>query len=232
MSLIHARKALRNIVAKLRNYRAEMEIKKSHPTCAIDSGLIRDSSLGKYAAVLAGAQLQGVSIGDCSYVSFNSRLVNVSMGRFCSIGPEVQIGLAPHPSRTFVSTYPAFYSDSNDGCPRRFRNGRTFDDTVPRTTVGSDVWIGANVIIPGGIGIGHGAIIAAGSVVVKDVMPYAVVGGNPAGLIKYRFTEAQIATLLDISWWDWPLEAIERKIDQFANVEALIQAQTGGANRI
>ena len=70
-------------------------------------------------------------------------------------------------------------------------------------TIGSDVWIGAKSTIMSGVRIGHGSIVAAGSLVTKDVEPYSVVGGNPAKHLKYRFEDQQIIDLLDIAWWDW-----------------------------
>ena len=76
-------------------------------------------------------------------------------------------------------------------------------------TIGNDVWIGAKATIMSGITIGDGAIIAAGSVVVKDVEPYSMVGGNPAKHLKFRFTEKQIMSLLKISWWNWTEDRIK-----------------------
>ena len=78
-------------------------------------------------------------------------------------------------------------------------------------TVGNDVWIGAKSTIMSGIKIGHGAIVAAGALVTKDVEPYSVVGGNPAKHLKYRFTEEQIKDLLDIAWWDWEENKIKEE---------------------
>lgn len=80
------------------------------------------------------------------------------------------------------------------------------------TKVGHDVWFGYKSLIMPGVTIGHGAIIASGSVVTKDVPPYAVVGGNPAQVIRYRFPEDVITRLLEISWWDWPMEKITENV--------------------
>lgn len=154
-----------------------------------------------------------------SYVGRDSSLFNVDVGKFCSIGPHVQIGLARHPSRAFVSTYPAFYSNDNEGCPLSFCENKIFDDSVPKTSIGNDVWIGSNVIIPGGIRIGTGTVVAAGSVVVKDVPPYAVVGGNPASVIRFRFSDDQIEILLTSEWWNWPIDKISRNADEFSDIE-------------
>lgn len=212
--------AIRQRDAALERLRAE------NPGCTIMSGALYDVRFGESVAILDRVHLERVSIGNFSYVSNDSRLVNVNAGNFCSIGPYVQIGLAPHPSRIFVSTYPAFYSNYNAGCPQNFRGDKIFDDSVPKTGLGNDVWIGSNVIISGGIQIGTGAIVAAGSVVVKDVPPYAVVGGNPAQIIRYRFSEEQIKSLLGLKWWDWPIEKIHQHLNDFSDVEKFLKAVT------
>jgi virginiamycin A acetyltransferase len=85
------------------------------------------------------------------------------------------------------------------------------------TVVGNDVWIGGDVTIMPGIRIGHGAIVSTGSIVTKDVPDYGIVGGNPATLIRRRFTAPQIQQLLDAAWWDWPLAAITQHIRTIAD---------------
>lgn len=195
------------------------QFSEANPTCRVEPSDLQDVTLGKYVAILSGASLGNVNIADFSYVSNGSVINNVDVGKFCSIGPRVQIGLGPHPSRVFVSTYPAFYSANNTGCPLKFRENKIFDDSVPKTVLANDIWIGANVIIPGGIQIGTGAIVAAGSVVVKDVPPYAIVGGNPAKIIRYRFSEVQIKTLLESEWWNWPVDKIRQQLENLADIE-------------
>jgi len=127
---------------------------------------------------------------------------NFSIGSFCSVGPETVIGgMGVHPVH-MLSTHPIFYSTF---C----QSGLTFASTnsieeLPHTRIGNDVWIGAGARILDGVCIGDGAIIAAGAVVVKDVPDYAVVGGVPAKLIKFRFTAEEIALLKTIQWWSLP----------------------------
>lgn len=202
-----------------RRARAVQLLIRDNPSCRIMSAKLREVSMGRNVAVLSGAILQKVTISDCSYISNGSVIVNVDIGKYCSIGPRVQIGLAPHPSRKFVSTYPAFYTNTNTGCPVSFREDKIFDDSTPKTVLGNDIWIGADAIIPGGIHIGTGAIVAAGAVVVANVPSYAIVGGNPAKVIRYRFSEEQIKLLLDSEWWNWSIEKIRQHLEDFSDIE-------------
>jgi acetyltransferase-like isoleucine patch superfamily enzyme len=210
---------LRKAVGACRRYAALVKLRIDNPGCTIRSRCIYDARLGKNVAILDRVILSQVCMGNFSYVGCDSSLWNVDVGNFSSIGPDVKIGLARHPSRTFVSTYPAFYSNDNGGCPLSFREKKIFDDSVPKTSIGNDVWIGSNVIIPGGIRIGTGAIVAAGSVVVNDVPPYAVVGGNPAKVIRHRFSDEQIEILLASEWWNWSIDKISRNADEFSDIE-------------
>jgi acetyltransferase-like isoleucine patch superfamily enzyme len=204
-------------------------------SCLIDGSIIgphtkveketrlRRSRIGAYCAVLQGASLDECELSDHSYVSYLSRLVRCCVGRFSSIGPQVQIGLGPHPTRRFVSTYPAFYAPNNSGCVLKLREDKAFDDTVPATRIGHDVWIGSDVIIPGGIEIGIGAVVAAGSVVVKDVPPYMIVGGNPARIIRPRFDAATAELLLASAWWDWPQDKLKKHLADFADIDNFLR---------
>jgi hypothetical protein len=99
----------------------------------------------------------------------------------------------------------------------------SYDDyPVPMgdTIVGNDVWTTENCLIMSGVKIGDGAIVAAGAVVTKDLPPYAIVGGNPAKLIRYRFTEEQIAALLEIRWWDWPEDKVRAAVPYLESEDA------------
>lgn len=194
-----------------------------NPTCRILSPKLTDVILGEHVNILEDVELHGVNIHGYSYVSNGSVLRNATIGKFCSISSGVQIGLYRHPSRGMVSTYPAFYSDENPGCQIHFRDAKVFDDSVPKTEIANDVWVGANAIIPGGIRIGTGAIVAAGAVVVKDVPPYAVVAGNPAEVKRYRFADEQVAQLLESRWWDWPIDKIRERADEFLDIDQFLK---------
>jgi virginiamycin A acetyltransferase len=91
------------------------------------------------------------------------------------------------------------------------------------TIVGHDVWIGHDATVMPGVTIGSGAIIASGAVVTKNVAPYTIVGGNPAQVIRQRFSDEVIADLLDVAWWGWSIDKIEANLAAIegADIEAL-----------
>ena len=142
------------------------------------------------------------------------------IGKFVQIarGSYFITSSANHPMNGFT-TYPF-----------RIFKPETFgykDLPVKDTVVGHDVWIGQNAAIMPGVKIGAGAIVAAAAVVTRDVPPYAVVGGNPASIIRMRYPDDVIAELLEIAWWDWPLEKIEANLPALSNgdMAALQRAQ-------
>ncbi|MFQ5509844.1 MAG: CatB-related O-acetyltransferase [Leptospirillia bacterium] len=195
-------------------------LRQSNPTCHFGAGCdIRESTFGRNVTLHPKVTVAWSEVGDYSYVSPNSYVVHAGIGRFCSIGQDVYIGLFRHPSRDFVSTYPAFFSVNNSGCRRSFIETPGFDETPPRTEIGHDVWIGNRAVVPGGVKIGTGAIIAACAVVTKDVPPYAIVGGNPARLIRYRFDEADITFLLETRWWELPEAELRALAPDFNDVK-------------
>lgn len=89
-------------------------------------------------------------------------------------------------------------------------------------SIGSDVWIGRNATILGGVSIGHGAIIGAFSVVASNVLPYSIMVGNPAEAIRYRFTSDQIEKLLKIKWWNWEDSKVQGSIDDFTDIDTFL----------
>lgn len=122
----------------------------------------------------------------------------VIIGKYCSLAPKINIITGGIHPINWVSTFPFRARLNMDG---KFEDGMPY--TKGNIEIGNDVWIGTNVTILSGIKIGNGAVIAAGAVVSKDVSPYAIIGGNPAKLIKYRFHEDQINLLMKIQWWNW-----------------------------
>ena len=128
-----------------------------------------------------------------------------TIGKYCSIARFVCLGTGQHPT-DLLSTHPMLYKDMPYGPNLPPECRAKFDNIKPPCHIGNDVWIGINSVIMDGITIGDGAIVASGSVVTKDVPPYAIVGGVPAKLIRYRFSPEIIAALLELRWWDLPME--------------------------
>ncbi len=166
--------------------------------------------------------IAGSTLGRGTYVEIGTRISAADIGRWCSIAPYSLVGLAEHPTRNFVSTSPAFYRHAPE-------NGWDLVDEdrhreLRRTTIGSDVWIGAGACVRGGLTIGHGAVIGAGAVVTRDVDPYEIVGGIPARHLRSRFDDSTIATLLALAWWDRDPSWIRTHAHLFDDVDRLLAA--------
>lgn len=151
----------------------------------------------------------GWNIGDHTYgkpIIIEPHLAKLSIGKFCSIAGSVCIALGNHRIDS-VSTYP--FLTLKKYWPSASLSNEADHDTNGDVLIGNDVWIAQGATILSGVTIGDGAVIAANSVVTKNVPPYAIVGGNPAKIIRYRFDEATIKKLLEIRWWDFD----DKKID-------------------
>lgn len=132
----------------------------------------------------------------------------ISIGSFCSIAPGVVIHCGGRHRYDFASTFPF------EEVITKTRRDRIAITTKP-TVVGNDVWIGESAMILGGANIGHGAIVGAGSVVLGKVPQYAVVAGNPAEVLFFRFDRDVKARLLKLEWWNWPDEYILQNVEWF-----------------
>lgn len=147
------------------------------------------------------------SLGRFSYLNVGCVVYhNVSIGRFCSIGRLVEIGLAKHPV-DFLSTHPFQFAQSPFSRAPGYTALQTEDwQFHAPTKVGHDIWIGAKAAIASGVTVAHGAVVAAGAVVVNDVNPYEIVGGVPARVIRRRFSDAIVDELLALRWWDMDIK--------------------------
>jgi acetyltransferase-like isoleucine patch superfamily enzyme len=165
-------------------------------------------------------KLESVSVGRYSYIAGHAELNNVEIGSFCSIGPRLINHLGNHPSRTFVSTSPVFYMP-HAPVPS-FSEKETFPSYGGKVKIGNDVWIGQEVLLMDGVTIGNGAIVAARSVVSRDVPPYAIVGGVPAKLIRFRFEDDIIQQLESFQWWNMKIEWIKSNVNNFQDIRKFI----------
>ena len=157
--------------------------------------------------------LKNSRLGYLSYIGAKSNLNLVEIGKFSSVGPNVLIGLGEHPTNR-LATHPVFYKNFKH-TNINFIGIQDFTE-YRQTRIGSDCWIGSNTIIRGGVTIGDGAIVAAGSIVTKDIEPFSIVGGNPAKLIRYRFSNTKINEILANKWWNWDLKDLQRHIELFS----------------
>lgn len=176
----------------------------------------------------SNATLIDCKIGFASYLGIESTFCNAQIGRYTSIGPYVKCIMGNHPTNTFVSTHPAFFSTRMQS-GFAFVTENLFEEFAPpiekgspyTIEIGNDVWIGARVTIIDGVKIGDGAIIASGALVNKDVAAYAIVGGVPAKEIKKRFDEQSIEFLLQLKWWNKGFDWIKKHAPHFSNIENL-----------
>ena len=183
-----------------------------------------------YNTLYTNADVTNCYLGVGTYISNDSVFKNTKIGRFCSIGPYVRTIFGNHPTSVFVSTHPAFFSPRKQ-CGLTFTENELFTEfSKPlsktenyRISIGNDVWIGANAIILDGVSIGDGAIIAAGSLVNKDVDSYTIVGGVPAKLIRPRFSKQKSEALLKIKWWNMKLEDIEKNARYFVDIDHFLK---------
>ncbi|MEY8673893.1 CatB-related O-acetyltransferase [Francisella philomiragia] len=203
----------------LRAKKLEFKYRKSHLKIGYMTE-VNNCSFGIYTTLYDEIFLKNVSIGDFTYVASKTHIHQTKIGKFCSIGPGCRIGLGKHPTSRFVSTHPAFFSMSKQS-QVTFVDKNYFTE-FENINIGNDVWIGANVLVVDGVNIGSGAIIAAGSVVTKDVPPYAVVGGVPAKVIKFRFEKDEVEKLLKVKWWDMDIEYFKKYYKKFLDVKKII----------
>lgn len=162
------------------------------------SATVLNSQVDKTAALRQQTRIHNCRVGRYTYIARNTLAQRVDFGDFCSVSEGCNIGMPSHPTE-FVSTSPVFLQGGN--YLKKHFAALPYEN-CPTTTVGNDVWIGAHAQVKSGLTIGNGAIIAAGAVVTHDVPPYAIVGGVPAKVIRYRFDEETIHRLEAIRWWD------------------------------
>ncbi len=158
----------------------------------------------------AFSRIENTTIGNYTRIKPLCNIFNAEIGKYCSIAKGTKIGLGKHPTY-LLSTNSIFYKQ---GISDSFARPIDFNE-FETVHIGNDVWIGLESVIMDGVTIGDGAIIAARSVVTKDVPPYSIVGGAPAKVIKYRFDQAIIDLLLKIKWWELNDDEIKEKLSLF-----------------
>ena len=173
-----------------------------------------------------GANVIGDNTKFCGSIGYGSYICNDcciigNIGRFTSIAADVKNAQGVHPITTpYATTSPMFFSQKKQS-GITFAKEQLFDEMRPPIQIGNDCWIGQRVFFAGGLTIGDGAVVLAGSVVTKDVPPYAVVGGVPARILKYRYDEETIDFLLEKKWWNMPIEWLTENSELLCDIEKL-----------
>ncbi len=165
------------------------------------TGVQGEVVIASHVRIYNDCELLQVSIDSFTHIASGAWLLDVDIGRYCSIGDGVHI-LSQQPTK-MLTTSPLVYSNTFDELATVAKKSPF--NVLKRTTIGHDVWIGSGAKIKTGITIGDGAVIGAGSVVTKDVAPYSIIGGVPAKQIKMRFPPKVVMRLRKLAWWNYNL---------------------------
>jgi acetyltransferase-like isoleucine patch superfamily enzyme len=161
---------------------------------------ILKSKIHKSSKIESGSTIVNSIFARHSFCGYDCTILNCDIGAFCSIASRVTVGGVSHPLE-FVSTSPVFLSHK-DSVKAKFASHVYLP--LVKTSIANDVWIGEGAYVKAGVSVGNGAVIGMGAVVTKDVPPYAIVAGNPARLIRFRFNDEIIKGLQASQWWELP----------------------------
>jgi acetyltransferase-like isoleucine patch superfamily enzyme len=184
--------------------------------------IVRNTIFGRYNWIGNYNTVINCQLGNYSYIAGFSTILNCRIGNYCAIATGVKIAPGKHPTSGFVSIHPSTYTIPNFHAKRYLNENKfVYND---RVEIGNDVWIGANAVIVDGIKIGDGAIVAANSVVTKNVGDFEIVGGTPARLIRTRFSADKIAVIKESRWWDKDEAWMQQNLPKFWSVTDFVAA--------
>ena len=181
---------------------------------------ITESTFGGYVKIGQGSRIAHSHIGDYSYCDRFADIANASVGKFANIAGFVRIGATDHPMdkaslHHFHYRSADYFDDASDDeawfAHRRSR----------RAVIGHDTWFGHGAQVRPEVNIGHGAVVAGGAIVTKDVAPYMIVAGIPATPLRARFSAPVAERMMALAWWDWPHERLRAALDDFRSLSAL-----------
>ena len=180
---------------------------------------IEDAAIGRFVKLATGTRLRHVRFGDYSYTDRFADIANAEIGRFCNIASFARIGATDHPMggaslHHFLYRSDDYWEDAEAWSA--FFEARA----ARRTVIGHDVWIGHMAMIRPELTVGHGAVVAMGAVVTRDVAPYTVVAGNPARPIRERHPPEIAERLIRLAWWDWDHARLRAALEDFRRLTA------------
>ncbi|MFG6585064.1 chloramphenicol acetyltransferase [Sulfitobacter sp. 1A12779] len=185
-----------------------------HPDCEVT-----DTQFGRYVEIGRATRLAHSEFGDYSYCDRWCDIANTQVGKFSNIAASVRIGATDHPMEK-ASLHHFHYraGDYFDGAENdadwfALRRSR-------RTVIGHDTWLGHGAQVRPEVTIGHGAVVAGGAIVTRDVAPYMIVAGIPAKPLRRRFSESIAARMEELAWWDWPHDRLQASLKDFQTLPA------------
>jgi phosphonate metabolism protein (transferase hexapeptide repeat family) len=179
---------------------------------------VRSSRLGPFTEVGARSRVIETRLGAYSYIGHDSQISHAKIGRFCSIAAHTSINPGNHPtSRAAMHRFA--YRSQMYGLGEDDEALLDWQRSQP-VELGHDVCIGHGAIILAGVRLGTGAIVGAGAVVTESVLPFTIMAGVPARLLRRRFDKATAEGLLEIAWWDWPHVELKEALDDFRALDA------------
>ncbi len=186
-----------------------------HPDCDISE----DSIFGAYVEIGKGSRIAHSTIGDYSYCDRYGDIANAEVGKFSNIASYVRIGATDHPmdkaSLHHFHYRSADYFDDSTHDADWFAHRQT-----RRATIGHDTWIGHGAQVRPEVTVGHGAVIAGGAIVTKDVAPYMIVAGIPATPLRARYAPGIADRMMALAWWDWSHDKLRAALDDFRGLKA------------
>ena len=185
-----------------------------HPDCEIT-----ESTFGRYCEIGQGSRVQHTVMGDYSYCDRLCDIANAEIGKFANIASFVRLGASDHPlDRASLHHFmyrSAYYwpDEADDAAWFAARRAR-------RVVIGHDTWIGHNAQVKPEVTVGHGAVVAAGAVVTKDVAPFMIVAGVPAKPMRERLPGPVAERMMALAWWDWGHARLRAALGDFRTLSA------------
>ncbi|PJE31042.1 hypothetical protein SAMN06297129_3628 [Pseudooceanicola antarcticus] len=181
---------------------------------------LTETSLGRYVEIGKGSRIAWSSFDDYAYCDRYADIANASVGKFANIAAFTRIGATDHPLETAACHHFLYrssdYWDDAEVDEEFFRRRR-----ARRAVIGHDTWIGNGAMIKPEVTLGHGAVVASGAVVTKDVAPYTIVAGTPARVLRLRQPPEVAERLMALAWWDWDHDVLRERLEDFRQLPAL-----------